>query len=109
VADAKMSSITWIIIILIIVSILVTATEVTLRFGILEKSKTNTGARSNEVAALYLDDRSKVVGREDDLEVAGRTNISIEKLQRWSQILTKRQREAVCGSSIIGETFAEEV
>ncbi len=39
VADAKMSSITWIIIVLIVVSILVTVTEVTLRFGILEKEK----------------------------------------------------------------------
>jgi hypothetical protein len=34
-----MSAITWIIIILIIVSILVTVTEVTLRFAMLEKSK----------------------------------------------------------------------
>ncbi|KAH7321366.1 hypothetical protein B0I35DRAFT_408324 [Stachybotrys elegans] len=39
VADAKMSSITWIIIILIIVSILVTVTEVGLRFGMLERSR----------------------------------------------------------------------
>lgn len=39
VADSKMSAITWIIIILIIVSILVTVTEVTLRFAMLEKSK----------------------------------------------------------------------
>lgn len=39
VADSKMSAITWIIIILIVVSILVTVTEVTLRFAMLEKSK----------------------------------------------------------------------
>ncbi|RDA95449.1 hypothetical protein CP533_5460 [Ophiocordyceps camponoti-saundersi (nom. inval.)] len=37
--DAKMSSITWIIIILIIVSILVTVTEVGMRFGMLSKNK----------------------------------------------------------------------
>ncbi|KAG6061231.1 hypothetical protein E4U17_002234 [Claviceps sp. LM77 group G4] len=38
IADAKMSYITWIVIILIIVSILVTMTEVTLRFVMLKKS-----------------------------------------------------------------------
>lgn len=37
--DAKMSSITWIVIILILVSILVTVTEVGLRFAMLERSK----------------------------------------------------------------------
>lgn len=36
--DAKMSSITWIVIILIVVSILVTVTEVGLRFAMLERS-----------------------------------------------------------------------
>ncbi|KAG5988415.1 hypothetical protein E4U52_006596 [Claviceps spartinae] len=38
IADAKMSYITWIVIILIVVSILVTMTEVTLRFVMLKKS-----------------------------------------------------------------------
>ncbi|PHH67095.1 hypothetical protein CDD81_4490 [Ophiocordyceps australis] len=37
VADAKMSNITWIVIVLIVVSILVTVTEVGLRFGMLSK------------------------------------------------------------------------
>lgn len=46
VADAKMSAITWIIIILIIVSILVTVTETGLRFGMLQRSKSNDGASS---------------------------------------------------------------
>ena len=43
VADAKMSYITWIIIVLIVVSILITVSEVAIRFGILskEKSKSN--------------------------------------------------------------------
>lgn len=40
-ADAKMSYITWIIIALIVLSILVTVTEVGLRFAMLEKSKRN--------------------------------------------------------------------
>ncbi|KAG6013110.1 hypothetical protein E4U54_007069 [Claviceps lovelessii] len=41
IADAKMSYITWIIIILIVVSILVTMTEVTLRFVMLKKSSSH--------------------------------------------------------------------
>ncbi|CAM1509987.1 Fc.00g003220.m01.CDS01 [Cosmosporella sp. VM-42] len=39
IADSKMSYITWIIIVLIIVSILVTVTEVSIRFGMLNKAK----------------------------------------------------------------------
>lgn len=39
VADSKMSAITWIIIVLIVISILVTTTEVILRFAMLERSK----------------------------------------------------------------------
>jgi hypothetical protein len=38
IADSKMSAITWIIIILIVVSILVTVTEVVLRFAMLQRS-----------------------------------------------------------------------
>ncbi|KAJ4163775.1 hypothetical protein LMH87_005483 [Akanthomyces muscarius] len=41
--DAKMSAITWIVIILILVSILVTVTEVGLRFAMLERSKSQPG------------------------------------------------------------------
>ncbi|KAG6006317.1 hypothetical protein E4U21_007120 [Claviceps maximensis] len=41
IADAKMSYITWIVIILIVVSILVTMTEVILRFVMLKKSSAN--------------------------------------------------------------------
>ncbi|KAL7939149.1 hypothetical protein V8C35DRAFT_285857 [Trichoderma chlorosporum] len=46
-ADAKMSYITWIIIALIVLSILVTVTEVGLRFGMLEKSKRNEDNSGN--------------------------------------------------------------
>lgn len=51
VADAKMSAITWIIIILIVVSILVTATEVGLRFGMLSKSLDKAKARAGAATA----------------------------------------------------------
>jgi uncharacterized Rmd1/YagE family protein len=44
IADKKMTNITWIIIILIVLSILVTCSEVFLRFGILSKDKNKPGA-----------------------------------------------------------------
>jgi uncharacterized Rmd1/YagE family protein len=47
IADKKMTKITWIIIILIIVSILVTCSEVFLRFGILSKDKNKPDAGGN--------------------------------------------------------------
>jgi len=47
IADKKMTKITWIIIILIIVSILVTCSEVFLRFGILSKDKNKPDAGAN--------------------------------------------------------------
>ncbi|CAK4034218.1 Sporulation RMD8 [Lecanosticta acicola] len=50
IADVKMTRITWIIIVLIILSILVTCTEVFLRFGILAAS----GKKDKEGAALLL-------------------------------------------------------
>ena len=51
IADVKMTRITWIIIILIILSILVTCTEVFLRFGILASSGKSAGG---DAAALAL-------------------------------------------------------
>jgi hypothetical protein len=45
-----MSAITWIIIVLIVISILVTVTEVGLRFGMLEKSKRSDGGKGGAVA-----------------------------------------------------------
>lgn len=50
--DSKMSSITWIIIILILVSILVTVTEVGLRFVMLERSKQSGDAQQPSPPAL---------------------------------------------------------
>jgi uncharacterized Rmd1/YagE family protein len=44
IADKKMTKITWIIIILILLSIFVTCSEVFLRFGILSSSKNNPGS-----------------------------------------------------------------
>ena len=53
VADSKMSAITWIIIILIVISILVTTTEVGLRFAMLEKSgKSGSNVATNIKKAI---------------------------------------------------------
>lgn len=94
VADSKMSAITWIIIILIIVSILVTVTEVALRFGILSKERGNgTG-----------------VGIPPDVLEAGwiaiRSNATLEELRQWGMTLTEEAKAAICGSDYIGNTIA---
>ncbi|ORY70207.1 Sad1-interacting factor 3 [Pseudomassariella vexata] len=95
VADAKMSTITWIIIILIIVSILVTVTEVALRFGILTKEK-GKGNRNDEVSAAEIL-RSKLQG--------AISNATLQELQLWSAGLSEQERKAVCGSEYIETTF----
>lgn len=94
VADAKMSSITWIVIILIIVSILVTVTEVALRFGILTKDK-GKGNNGETNAAELL--RSNLHG--------AMANPSLAELKLWSTGWTEKQRSAVCGSDYVGTTF----
>lgn len=100
VADAKMSSITWIVIILIVVSIIVTVSEVALRFGILqnEKGKGNNLGNNNTETRLF---------RHGSLEWnLVRANVSLEDLRMWSAQLSEQERGAVCGSDIVGRTFA---
>ncbi|RDW87709.1 DUF155-domain-containing protein [Coleophoma crateriformis] len=81
IAEHKMSSITWIVIILIVISIAVTVTEVGLRFGLLEKGKA---------------DRGKYTGG-DDLLVP----------RNWSRAdFNAAQLQAICGSEVVGTTFA---
>ena len=58
IADAKMSSITWIIIVLIAISIFVTVTEVVLRFAIISSEKNKiplVGGGTDPVTSLLLD------------------------------------------------------
>ena len=59
IADTKMTRITWIIIILIILSILVTCTEVFLRFGILAGEK-GKGDAAKKALMLAFGGVSKV-------------------------------------------------
>ncbi|CZR55187.1 probable sporulation protein RMD8 [Phialocephala subalpina] len=78
IAENKMSTITWIIIVLIIVSIGVTVTEVGLRFGMLEKGKNERGGNT---------------------ELANRT---------WTMDdFTEPQLQAICGADFVGKTFGE--
>jgi hypothetical protein len=53
IADVKMTRITWIIIVLIVISILVTCTEVFLRFGILASDK-GKGDAAKKALALAI-------------------------------------------------------
>ncbi|KAI0839182.1 DUF155-domain-containing protein [Hypoxylon sp. FL0890] len=94
VADSKMSAITWIIIVLIIVSICVTVTEVALRFGILTKER-STG--------------NNIISPDSTLGsgwIAVRSNATLEELRQWGVTLSEEERTAVCGRDYIGTTFA---
>src|SRR6266566_6477671 len=98
VADAKMSHITWIIIVLIVVSILITVTEVAIRFGILERERgrgdqTSTGADSLELRGG------------GELWNLARAN-TLEDLRAWGARLTGQERAAVCGAEFVGQTFS---
>ncbi|KAL3423498.1 Sad1-interacting factor 3 [Phlyctema vagabunda] len=79
IAEYKMSRITWIIIVLIVISIAVTVTEVGLRFGILEKGKADRGKAP---AGMIMQ-------------------------RNWTKLdFDAPQLEAICGKDIVGTTFA---
>ncbi|KXX83286.1 Sporulation protein RMD8 [Madurella mycetomatis] len=104
IADAKMSNITWIIIILIVISIVVTVSEVGLRFGMLSKSKRDEsggGGLGNVIGGGDTDE-----GLTDLRRFMTERNVSLEELRLWSARLGEREREAVCGREIVGRTFA---
>ncbi|KXJ91370.1 hypothetical protein Micbo1qcDRAFT_163068 [Microdochium bolleyi] len=79
--DTKMSYITWIVIILIVISILVTTSEVVLRFTILSKDRADGGA-----AGPGPDWMSAV------------SNLTLAELQQWADRLSEAQRNAVCSA-----------
>ncbi|KAK0746394.1 hypothetical protein B0T18DRAFT_411540 [Schizothecium vesticola] len=99
-ADAKMSYITWIIIILIVISIIVTVTEVGLRFGMLSQAKGREGGGAgNVIGGGRLDLRS--------LERLGAAaNVTLDDLRLWSALLNEQEKAAVCGGEFVGRTFA---
>lgn len=107
-ADAKMSYITWIIIILIVVSIIVTVTEVGLRFGIIskEKGKDRDSGNSGGPGNVIGGGGGEHVELRSVAELARAGNVSLEELRLWSAALSERERAAVCGSGYVGKTFA---
>ncbi|KAK6214989.1 hypothetical protein QIS74_08008 [Colletotrichum tabaci] len=115
VADAKMSYITWIIIVLIIISILVTMTEVGLRFGMLSKNN-GKGLAEGATAVPLI---AAAAGRSETktLLLPGsvkweleKRNVSLDELRLWSRMLSEEEGRAggsdVVGSRIVGKTFA---
>ena len=78
IADSKMMNITWIIIVLIIISIAVTVSEVGLRFGMLSRSK---------------------IGESPGIVLASQNFTRAD--------FSTPQLEAICGMPIVGKTFAE--
>lgn len=71
IADSKMSTITWIVIILIVISIAVTVTEVVLRFAILSREKAGIGAPGTE--RMDLGNETRI------LEMCGRMGMEFVK------------------------------
>ncbi|KAI0186093.1 DUF155-domain-containing protein [Xylaria flabelliformis] len=95
VADSKMSAITWIIIILIVVSILVTVTEVGLRFTILSKERGNNGA--GDVAPHMTGGLPPILAT---------SNYTLDELRLWGASLSEQERRAICGADFVGTTYA---
>ncbi|KAH9894538.1 DUF155-domain-containing protein [Xylariomycetidae sp. FL2044] len=93
VADSKMSAITWIIIVLIIISICVTVTEVALRFGMLSKER-----NSNGNAVMPGIELRSIAGNNSDA--------TLDELRQWGSTLSEQQKRAICGADYIGTTFA---
>lgn len=112
VADAKMSAITWIIIVLIVISICVTVSEVGLRFGILQKNNGNSGGGNKDAGGSSTSGTGDVertmaeVYRPGSIEwKLAKANITIDELKGWITH-NDQERGAMCGSDIVGQTFA---
>lgn len=86
IADTKMSNITWIIIILIVISIIVTVSEVGLRFGLLNREKGKGAPGVCGLARLGVNS----VG-------SGGANIT-----RIREKLTEEEMGQLCGMAVVG-------
>ncbi|KAI7773838.1 hypothetical protein LA080_009830 [Diaporthe eres] len=111
VADAKMSAITWIVIVLIVISICVTVSEVGLRFGILQKNNGKSGG-GNDTGSSSISSNRDVertvaeVYRPGSIEwKLAKANITIDEFRGWITN-NEQERGAMCGSEIVGQTFA---
>lgn len=111
VADAKMSVITWIVIVLIVISICVTLSEVFLRFAILQKSsgKDQEGGKNKTLGggSGIMDGRGAIeVYRPGSVEwKLARADITLDEFRDWIAV-HEQERGTVCGSEVVGRTFA---
>lgn len=112
VADAKMSAITWIIIVLIVISICVTVSEVGLRFGILQKSNGKSGGGNDTEGSSISSSNRDVERTVADVYRPGsiewklaKANITIDEFKGWITN-NEQERGAMCGGEIVGQTFA---
>ncbi|KAI3399824.1 hypothetical protein diail_5621 [Diaporthe ilicicola] len=108
VADAKMSAITWIVIVLIVISICVTVSEVGLRFGILQKSKGQNGSvNGTKGSSRGLDGTLAEVYAPGSVEwKLAKANITIDEFKGWIA-LNEQEKSAMCGNEIVGQTYAD--
>lgn len=112
VADAKMSAITWIIIVLIVISICVTVSEVGLRFGILQKSNGKSGGGNDTEGSSISSGNRDVERTVADVYRPGsiewklaKANITVDEFKGWITN-NEQERGAMCGGEIVGQTFA---
>jgi hypothetical protein len=99
--DSKMSAITWIIIILIIVSIMVTVTEVIMRFVILSKERAHGIGGTISLATVGGSGSGGGLP-----SILANYNITLEDLKAWGVSLDDQERKAVCGGvDYIGNAY----
>lgn len=91
-----MSTITWIIIVLIVISIGVTVSEVGLRFALLEKEKGKGRVLGSPVALAG-----------NLVTESGIGSVPMVNVTRVRQGLSADEVSALCGMDIVGKTFAE--
>jgi hypothetical protein len=96
IADTKMSTITWIIIVLIVISIGVTVSEVGLRFALLEKEK----GKGRVVNSRLLLTAHHVTG-------GGIGTPVVANVTGVRQGISADEVTALCGMDIVGKTFAD--
>jgi hypothetical protein len=95
IADTKMSTITWIIIVLIVISIAVTVSEVGIRFALLEREKSKWNL---EPSRANVPNSEEVSGLSGDL-----------RKRNWTELretMSLDDVEALCGAGVVGTTFA---
>lgn len=117
VADAKMSAITWIVIVLIVISICVTVSEVGLRFGILQKNNgkggsgngtegSSTGSSISSSSSRDVERTAAEIYQPGSIELKlARANITMDEFKDWIA-LNEQEKGTICGSEIVGKTFA---